>query len=75
MTVGKNKKTDPPANVSTGKPRPSLANTLMEDVNDRRPAAGKMTPSGRETNPEPSVAPAAPVEHGPERAKRDSKKK
>jgi hypothetical protein len=64
----------PPATPAKHPPSKPLANTLMDDVVDKRPAIGRGTPVGSDPSPMPPTN-VAPVEPGPERAKRDKNKK
>lgn len=64
----------PPPGTPTSRPSKPLANTLLDDVTDKRPAMGRGTPIGTDPQPDETKAPSAPVEPGPESAKRDRKK-
>ena len=65
----------PPATPAKHPPTKSLANTLMGNATNASPAAGKGAFGGGSPQPAPAPDVTAPVEHGPEREKRDKNRK
>ena len=72
-----NRKAVPPPPPGTPKSPPSkpLANTLMDDITDKRPAMGRGTPIGIDQEPDETKSPSVPVERGPEREKHKTDRK